>query len=88
MHYLYIIGEDEKQSLVGEFDDFYEAIETAEKLTKIQAFKLCDENENCIYGARETLSLFIYWRKNVPRGRGRDERFKRIFDKFAGLFHK
>ena len=82
-HRLSAIISQTEEKFLGDFDDFYKAIEAAEVTFKnYNGFRICNE-KNCIVGTRmQGNGADVFWR--IPRTekeRGRDRKVWKIFDK-------
>ena len=74
-----------KEIEIGKFEHLFDAIEFAEKQTKIMRFKVCEETK-CLLGVRFLQDDgTVFWRNEVrvkKNKRGRDGRF---FKRFLSL---
>jgi len=94
LHRLTTIISGDEELLLGEYDDFYKAVECAEKFKEYYTFRICEE-DNCLVGIRmHPGDHAIFWR--IPRNgetrnghtRGRDNRVMDILDRVISVFKR
>ena len=87
MHRLTAIFSRDSEVFLGDYEDLYKAVDSAEvKYTEYNTFRIC-KNLNCLVGVR--MGPGVFWRIPREEKRGRDSRVMDLLDDVISKFkHK